>query len=83
MPIKLAYLRDAFKFRNVLLVELPKGDMGVTMMREFLFDAYHHILLSWLCRKLQEPACCRDCCQGPEGSQLPFGTGVRSGCPVG
>lgn len=44
----LAYLRDAMKFRNVLLVELPKGDMAVTIMREFLFDAYHHLVLSWL-----------------------------------
>lgn len=44
----LAYLRDAMKFRNILLVELPKGDMAVTMMREFLFDAYHHLLLTWL-----------------------------------
>lgn len=44
----LAYLRDAIAFRNCLLVELPKGDMAVTMMREFLFDAFHHLLLSWL-----------------------------------
>ncbi|QDG75994.1 1,2-phenylacetyl-CoA epoxidase subunit PaaC [Labrenzia sp. PHM005] len=52
---QLAYLRDAFKFRNVLLVELPKGDMGVTMMREFLFDAYHHILLSRLAENSKSP----------------------------
>lgn len=52
---KLAYLRDAMKFRNVLLVELPKGDMGVTVMREFLFDAYHHILLSWLAENSKSP----------------------------
>lgn len=44
----LAYLRDAMKFHNLLLVELPKGDMAVTIMREFLFDAYHHLLLEWL-----------------------------------
>ncbi|XYK79595.1 MAG: 1,2-phenylacetyl-CoA epoxidase subunit PaaC [Labrenzia sp.] len=52
---KLAYLRDAFKFRNVLLVELPKGDMAVTVMREFLFDAYHHLLLSWLAENSKSP----------------------------
>lgn len=38
---KLAYLRDAAAFRNVLLVERPNGDFGKTLMRQFLFDAYH------------------------------------------
>ncbi|WP_305988923.1 1,2-phenylacetyl-CoA epoxidase subunit PaaC [Roseibium sp. MMSF_3544] len=51
----LAYLRDAMKFKNVLLVELPKGDMAVTMMREFLFDAYHHLLLTWLAENSKSP----------------------------
>ena len=37
----LAYLRDAGEFRNVLLVELPNGDFGNTLMRQFLFDAWH------------------------------------------
>lgn len=45
----LAYLRDAMKFRNVKLVELPNGDIGQTLMREFLFDAFHHALLTELC----------------------------------
>lgn len=51
----LAYLRDAMKFRNFLLVELPRGDMAVTMMREFLFDAYHHLLLAWLSENSSSP----------------------------
>jgi 1,2-phenylacetyl-CoA epoxidase catalytic subunit len=29
-------LRDAWDFRNVLLVERPNGDFGQTMMRQFL-----------------------------------------------
>lgn len=37
----LAYLRDAAAFRNVLLVERPNGDFGKSLMRQFLFDAYH------------------------------------------
>lgn len=41
----LAYLRDAAQFRNLLLVELPNGDFGMTLMRQFLFDAFHHTLL--------------------------------------
>ncbi|MBB4122737.1 ring-1,2-phenylacetyl-CoA epoxidase subunit PaaC [Martelella radicis] len=44
----LAYLRDAAKFRNLLITELPKGDMGVTVMRQFLFDAWHFALLKQL-----------------------------------
>ena len=41
----LAYRRDAMKFRNLKLVELPRGDMAVTVLRGFLFDAFHHDLL--------------------------------------
>ncbi|CAD7037155.1 phenylacetate-CoA oxygenase subunit PaaI [Pseudorhizobium halotolerans] len=41
----LAYLRDAADFRNVLLVERPNGDFGQTLMRQFLFDAFHINLL--------------------------------------
>ena len=41
----LAMLRDAWHFRNVLLAEQPNGDFGQTMMRQFLFDAWHLIML--------------------------------------
>ena len=44
----LAYLRDAWDFRNVLLVERPNGDFGKTLMRQFLFDAWQHVLLAEL-----------------------------------
>ncbi|MDE3029692.1 MAG: phenylacetate-CoA oxygenase subunit PaaC [Paracoccaceae bacterium] len=37
----MAYLRDASAFRNVLLVERPNGDFGQTILRQFLFDAWH------------------------------------------
>jgi ring-1,2-phenylacetyl-CoA epoxidase subunit PaaC len=36
----LAYFREAVQFRNLQLVELPKGDFGFTIVRQFLFDAY-------------------------------------------
>ncbi|MEE1655415.1 1,2-phenylacetyl-CoA epoxidase subunit PaaC [Microvirga sp. CF3062] len=42
---KLAYLRDARDFRNVLLVEQPNGDFAATMARQFFFDAWHYLLL--------------------------------------
>ncbi len=41
----LAYLRDAWDFRNLLLVEVPNGDFGQTLLREFFFDAFQ---LPWL-----------------------------------
>ncbi|WP_018238098.1 1,2-phenylacetyl-CoA epoxidase subunit PaaC [Ensifer sp. BR816] len=44
----LAYLRDATEFRNVLLVERPNGDFGKTLMRQFLFDAWHLVILQAL-----------------------------------
>jgi ring-1,2-phenylacetyl-CoA epoxidase subunit PaaC len=37
---KLAFLRIEKEYKNCLLVEQPNGDFGVTMMRQFLFDAY-------------------------------------------
>lgn len=44
----LAMLRDAWDFRNILLVEQPNGDFGRTILRSFLFDVRHHLLLGRL-----------------------------------
>ena len=41
----LAFRRDAWEFRNCLLVERPNRDFGHTILRSFLFDARH---LPWL-----------------------------------
>ena len=38
---RLAFHRDAWDFRNLLLLEQPNRDFGVTMMRQFLFDTWH------------------------------------------
>ena len=46
----LAYLREAVDFRNALLVELPKGDFAVTIVRQFLFDAWSVLHLDALSR---------------------------------
>ena len=46
----LAYLRDAHDFRNALLAERPNGDFGQTLMRQFLFDAWHVPQLGALAR---------------------------------
>lgn len=44
----LAMHRDAWDFRNVLLVEQPNRDFGHTIMRQFLFDHFHMLMLSGL-----------------------------------
>lgn len=44
----IAFLRDAWDFRNVLMVERPNGDFGQTLMRQFLFDAWHMEMLKAL-----------------------------------
>jgi ring-1,2-phenylacetyl-CoA epoxidase subunit PaaC len=44
----LAFLRDAWHFRNLLLVERPNRDFGHTLMRQFLFDAWHQPMLKAL-----------------------------------
>lgn len=36
----LAYLRNDREFRNALMVELPRGDFGYTIVRQFLFSTY-------------------------------------------
>lgn len=44
----LAFHRDVWDFRNLLLVERPNGDFGHTLMRQFLFDAWHQPMLAGL-----------------------------------
>jgi ring-1,2-phenylacetyl-CoA epoxidase subunit PaaC len=45
---ELAFLRDSGGFRNLLLVEKPNGDYAHTLARQFLFDAWHSLLLDAL-----------------------------------
>ncbi len=45
---KLAFLRDARAFRNLLLLEQKNGDFAVTLTRQFFFDAWHYLLLRGL-----------------------------------
>jgi len=41
----LAYFRDAIDYRNIQLVELPKGDYAFTTVRQFFFDVFsYHVL---------------------------------------
>jgi ring-1,2-phenylacetyl-CoA epoxidase subunit PaaC len=45
----LAFRRDAWDFRNLLIVERPNRDFGHTLMRQCLFDLWHHERLADLC----------------------------------
>jgi ring-1,2-phenylacetyl-CoA epoxidase subunit PaaC len=44
----LAFRRDAPQFRNLLLVEQPNGNFADTIARQFLFDAWHVLMLQTL-----------------------------------
>ena len=44
----LAYLRNAGDFRNCLLVELPKGDWAVTVLRQFFFSNWQFFFFQQL-----------------------------------
>jgi len=36
----LAFFREAVQFRNLQIVELPRGDFAFTIARQFFFDAF-------------------------------------------
>lgn len=46
----LAYFRETVEFRNCRMVELPNGDFGFTIARQFLFDVYAVVTLDALSR---------------------------------
>lgn len=39
----LAFLRDAWDFRNILLAELPNRDWAYTIARSFFYDAFNYL----------------------------------------
>jgi len=50
----LAMLRPERAYKNLLLVELPNGDFGQTVARQFFFDAYHVLFLEQLNKHAQD-----------------------------
>jgi ring-1,2-phenylacetyl-CoA epoxidase subunit PaaC len=44
----LAYLRDGWDFRNVLLLEQPNGDWAYTIARSFFYDAFNFYFFTQL-----------------------------------
>lgn len=47
-PDQLVYFRPAVDFRNLPLVELPRGDWAFSIMRQYLFDASEFVRLEAL-----------------------------------
>ena len=45
----LAYLRDVVQYRNALITEQPNGNFAVTMVRQFLYDAFSYLFYHELC----------------------------------
>lgn len=45
---QLAYFRGEREYLNLLLVEQPNGDFAQTIVRQWLMDQYHHVLISGL-----------------------------------
>lgn len=50
----LAFGRTEREFTNLLLVEQPNGDFGLTMARQFVFDAYQDLLWQGLAESTDE-----------------------------
>lgn len=44
----MAFHRDAWDFRNCLIAELPNGDYGFTITRQFLYSAWYYLYLQQL-----------------------------------
>lgn len=45
-PNQVVFYRDPDEYRNVQMVELPKGDWAFSMVRQYLFDAYELAFLA-------------------------------------
>lgn len=44
----LAYLRNERAYKNLLMVELPKGDWAITVLRQYLYSQFQYLLFEQL-----------------------------------
>ncbi len=51
---QIAFLRDAWDFRNLLIVELPNGDYAYTMTKQFFFSQFYELFLEKLTASTDE-----------------------------
>lgn len=54
-PDRLVFFRQATAYRNVQMMELPRGDWAFTMLRQYLFDGYELLLLNALQHSSYQP----------------------------
>jgi ring-1,2-phenylacetyl-CoA epoxidase subunit PaaC len=54
-PDRIVFFRDAGDYRNVQMVELPKGDWAFSMLRQYLFDAAEMVQLGHLAQSAYCP----------------------------
>ncbi len=54
-PDRLAFFRGPGDYRNVQLVELPRGDWAFSMVRQYLFDAAEQVTLRQLAASAYRP----------------------------
>ncbi len=54
-PDQMVFFREAPFFRNVQLVELPRGDWAFSMLRQYLFDAAESVWLPGLTKSSYQP----------------------------
>ena len=52
---RMAYFRAAEDFRNMQMVELPKGDWAFSLLRQYLFDTMEKLLLERLAHSAYAP----------------------------
>ncbi len=50
----IAFLRNEREYRNVLLVEQPNTNFAYSIIRQFLFDVFHHLMLTELQKSTDE-----------------------------
>lgn len=50
----LAYLRDERAYQNLLLVEQPRGDWAITVLRQYLFSQFQYLLFQELEKNIDE-----------------------------
>ena len=80
---RLAFLRDAPEFRNLLLVELPNDDYARTLARQFLFDAWHALALQALARssdaRIAHSVSTTKSCHSPSASCIRLNVRITAG----
>ncbi|MFO7663080.1 MAG: 1,2-phenylacetyl-CoA epoxidase subunit PaaC [Chloroflexota bacterium] len=54
-PDRLIFFRHAGAYRNVQMIELPKGDWAFSMLRQYLFDAAERVTLAHLVASSYQP----------------------------